>query len=88
MAGQVFPTLNQIEALDVLKRSENHSLLAWLTFARSVEPGFKHCPGNGSLSLDLVNAVSVFRDCDDEKLILWLEMARSCDNPSHCCLWT
>ena len=77
MAGRVFPSTEQVKALDSLKDHDNKQLLAWLAFARSIEPGFRHCPGPNSLSPVVVHSILVLRDCEDEQLILWLSMLRS-----------
>ena len=77
MAGRVFPSTEQIEALDRLKDYDNRLLLSWLALARSIEPGFRHCPGPNTLSPVVVHSILVLRDCEDEKLNLWLDMTRS-----------
>ena len=81
MAGVLFPTSEQIEALQILKDQGDQQILIWLAFARSIEPDFKFCVGSASLSPSVINAVRALRECGDGRLVMWLDMARSSGIP-------
>ena len=71
-----FPTLHQQEAISILRHFDNRSILDWLTFLRSLQPGYQHCTRPGGLPGEQFNAVSYLRDCPNGLILAWLELAR------------
>lgn len=77
--SSAFPTPEQVDALTVLKWNNNQEILAWITFARSIQSDFQPIDNSGALdclSNKQVTAIAHMREIPEERLLTWLKLAR------------
>lgn len=73
----LIPTQPEWEAVETLKGFRDSAISAWLTFVRSIEPGFQFRTDVWGLSRFQIEAIITLSVCDNAALLRWLQEARS-----------